>query len=1021
MEFKYEKVKNPEYFRENRLEAHSDHKFYQNKLHAMEQKDDCKICLNGMWKFHYAKNYESTIKGFEGENYDCKCWDDIKVPSNIQLEGYDKPMYTNCPYPWEGHEMVEPGEIPVMFNPVGSYVKYLNLPDVWNEQRIFISFQGVESALALWCNGKYVGYSSDSFTPSEFEITNDLKEGENKIAVQVYKWSSGSWLEDQDFFRFSGIFRDVILYCIPSTHIYDLKISQNLSNDLKKADLSLNLELMGTKKGTLEVCLNKDAELIKKERVILSDESIKKGKIDLNIAVEMPLLWSAEKPNLYDLFLTIKDEEGNTVEVITQKVGFRRFEIRDGIMCLNGKRIVFNGVNRHEFSCDNGRVVSEEEMIKDILMMKQNNINAIRTCHYPDSQRLYELCDEYGLYMIAEANLETHGTWQYYELGLTEFDKILPCDKPQWHAIVMDRANSMYQVEKNHPAILIWSCGNESFGGKNIYDMSQFFRENDPNRLVHYEGVMHDRRYNDSSDMESQMYPSVKDIETFLAADKRKPFICCEYMHAMGNSVGAMFKYTDLTEREPSYQGGFIWDYMDQVIRTKDRFGHEDLAYGGDFDDRPSDYDFCGNGIVTGDRLGSPKMQEVKFNYQTIRMRVERNRVFIKNKNLFTNTQDYECRVYLLREGSEIYQGKLETRVEPLCEAYYDLPIPKQLYQGEYCITVSFVLKEDTLWAKMGHEVAFGQGIFTVEEDSMDCIPKIEPQKFRVTKSNNAIGVKGEAFEVLFSILNGGMTSYVYGGQEMLKAIPKPNFWRAPTSNDIGNRMPARYGQWKLASMYLSHNKGNLFDYAKNPIVVENDKSILVSYTYYLPTLPESSCMLSYEVFYDGTVETTLSYEPVKELGDMPEFGVIFKLDADYNQLIWYGNGPDETYWDRKHGAKLGIYKNAVADNMASYLVPQECGNKTDVRYAKVINHRGRGLLFTGTNMNFSALPYSPHELEQAMHPYELPPVNYTHVRVSLQQMGVAGDDSWGARTHDEFLIDIAKQVNFCFRFKGIS
>lgn len=1015
MIFQYDRIKDPIYFQENRMKAHSDHSYYSS-MEQVSNQEDYVLSLNGLWKFSYAKNYESTISGFEKEDYNCKSWDDIKVPSHIQLEGYDKPMYSNCPYPWEGHEEVKPEEIPVDFNPVGSYVRYITIPKVWKGQRIFISFQGAESGLALWCNGTYIGYSSDSFSPSEFELTHSLQEGENKIAVQVFKWTSGSWLEDQDFFRFSGIYRDVSLYTIPKTHVYDVAVQNVLSKDYAKAVLSLDMELVGDLKGSIETSLIRNGEQIVGNKVDIEESS----KVQMSMDIDVPLLWSAEKPHLYVLYIIVKDEKGHVIEVITEKVGFRKFELKDGLMLLNGKRIVFNGVNRHEFSCDNGRVVSKEETIKDIITMKQNNINAIRTCHYPDNQWLYKLCDEYGLYLIAEANLETHGTWQYYEAGITGFDEILPCDKEEWHDIVIDRANSLYQLEKNRPSILIWSCGNESFGGKNIYDMSQFFRKNDPSRLVHYEGVLHDRRYNSTSDIESQMYTSVQDVEAFLAKDRSKPFICCEYTHAMGNSNGGMYKYTDLAEREPSYQGGFIWDYMDQVIRRKDRFGNDDMAYGGDFDDRPCDYDFCGNGIVTGDREPSPKMQEVKYNYQNIRIECERTGVLIKNRNLFINTKEYDCIIYVDREGKPISKMGIETNVEPLSEAYYDLPMMKETQGGEYCITVSFLLKTDTNWAKRGHEVAFGQYVYEIPCSNTESKLKIEYSSLKVTESNNAIGVKGDGFEVLFSSANGGLTSYVYGGKEMLKAIPKPNFWRAPTSNDIGNHMPARYGQWKLASMYLSHNKGNLFDYVKNPILVRKENSILVTYTYYLPTTPESNCELSYEVFRDGTVQTVLAYEPIKELGDMPEFGILFKLDADYECLEWYGNGPEETYWDRKKGAKLGIYQNKIKDNMAKYLVPQECGNKTEVRYAKLVNHRGRGLLFTGNKMNFSALFYSPHELENAMHQYELPPVNYTYVRVALQQMGVAGDDSWGARTHKEYTIDIEKKVEFIFQFKGI-
>lgn len=1013
--FQYSKIKDPQYFGENRMKAHSDHSFYKSRDHVWH-KEDYTLSLNGLWKFSYAKNYASSIDGFEQVDYNCKAWDSIKVPSHIQLEGYDKPMYSNCPYPWEGHEEVKPGEIPVEFNPVGSYVKYIQIPKVWKGQRIFISFQGAESGLALWCNGTYIGYSSDSFSPSEFELTESLHEGDNKIAVQVFKWTSGSWLEDQDFFRFSGIYRDVYLYTIPKTHVYDLAVRPVLSEDYSKAVLTLDMELMGELQGSIEAYVVREGQELASSKVNIDGNH----NVQLSMDMIQPLLWSAEKPNLYELYLTLKDTSGDVIEVIPEKVGFRKFEIKDGLMLINGQRIVFNGVNRHEFSCDNGRVVSKEETIKDIITMKQNNINAIRTCHYPDNRWFYRLCDEYGLYLIAEANLETHGTWQYYEAEITGFDDIIPCDKEEWHDIVIDRGNSLYQLEKNRPSILIWSCGNESFGGKNIYEMSQFFRKNDPSRLVHYEGVMHDRRYNDTSDIESQMYSSVHDIEAFLAKDRSKPFIVCEYTHAMGNSIGGMHKYTDLAEAEPSYQGGFIWDYIDQVIRRKDRFGKDDMAYGGDFDDRPSDYDFCGNGIVYGDREPSPKMQEVKYNYQNIRIECDRTGVLIKNRNLFINTDEYDCIIQVYRDGKPINILAMETNVPPQSNAYYEFPKFKDTLEGEYCITVSFALNNDTSWAKQGHEIAFGQYVYEVSCDSSESIPTLECDSLKVVESNNAIGVKGDDFEVLFSISNGGLTSYVYGGQEILKAIPKPNFWRAPTSNDKGNHMPARYGQWKLASMYLSHNNGNLFDYVKNPLLVKKEDSVLVTYTYYLPTTPQCSCELSYEVSKDGTVQTTLSYEPLEELGDMPEYGVLFKLDADYEYVEWYGNGPEETYWDRKKGAKLGIYHNKVEENMAKYLVPQECGNKTDVRYGKVLNNRGRGLLFEGDKMNFSALPYSPHELENAMHQYELPPVNYTYVRVSLQQMGVGGDDSWGARTHSEYTIDIKNKIEFSFSFKGV-
>ena len=784
--FNYDLVKDPTYFNDNRVAAHSDHKYYAS-VDAMEQDvNNFRHSLNGLWKFHYAKNYNSTIPGFEKTEYCCKSWDDIRVPAHIQMEGYDVPQYANVQYPWEGREEVELGQIPERFNPVASYVKYFEVPEEMEGKKVFISFQGAESGIAVWLNGNFVGYSEDTFTPSEFELTPYLKEGENKLAAQVFKWTSSSWCEDQDFFRFSGIYRDVYLYAIPEVHVSDVKIQTLLDDTFTKADLVIDTK--ATKAGKVKITLSKDGEELQSVEETLAEES------QYVMKVENPELWSAESPVLYDLLLEVMDENGQVTEVIPQRVGFRRFEMKDSIMMLNGKRIVFKGVNRHEFSSVSGRVVSREELIKDLVTMKQNNINAIRTCHYPDAVGIYELCDEYGIYMIAECNMESHGSWDISAEQTGDFSKVVPCDRPEWMDMMLDRVNSMYQRDKNHPAILIWSCGNESFGGKVIYEMSQLYRKMDPNRLVHYEGVCHDRRYNDTSDMESQMYPSVEAIQEFLEKDRSKPFICCEYTHAMGNSCGGMHKYTDLTDTEPSYQGGFIWDYIDQSIYKKDRYGKEFQAYGGDFNDRPCDYNFSGNGIAYGgERDASPKMQDVKFNYQNISAKVEKDQVTIVNKNLFINTDTFDCFVVLAKDGKEVKEVPMETHVAPLSEETVSLPIPVQNLPGEYAVTVSFRLKEDTVWAKRGHEVAFGQGVYKVEAPAK----AVKPARFEVIRSGHDFGVRGENFDVLFSYLNGGLASYRYGGVEMIQMIPRPNFWRAPVDNDNGSLMQMRCGQWK--------------------------------------------------------------------------------------------------------------------------------------------------------------------------------------------------------------------------------
>jgi len=568
------------------------------------------------------------------------------VPAHMQMEGYGVPQYANTQYPWDGRDEVSPGEIPEEFNPVGTYVKYFTLPSAMAGKRVFVSFQGAESGLAVWLNGDYVGYSEDSFTPAEFELTPWLMEedGLNKLVVQVFKWTSSSWCEDQDFFRFSGLFREVYLYAVPKVHAQDIRVRTLLDDDYQDADLEVALKVWGS--GSVRVSLLEESAAVCATAVEtpprcasaagcsrdeknaahcaaatynihrngaggMEGEETSASELLFSLHVAAPQLWSAEHPNLYTLLLEMLDKEGEVVEVIRQNVGFRRFEMKDGMMHINGKRIVFRGVDRHDFSSKYGRAVTYEETEQDIITMKRHNINAIRTSHYPNHSFLYDLCDRYGLYLIDETNLESHGTWCAYFQGTVGLDYVVPGDHEKWMGAMLDRVNSIFQRDKNHPSILIWSCGNEAFGGKVIFEMSQLFRRLDPTRLVHYEGIFNDRRYNGTSDMESQMYTPAEDIREFLKKDRSKPFICCEYMHAMGNSCGAMQKYTDLTEEEPLYQGGFIWDYIDQSITKKDRYGMPFEAYGGDFDERPNDSNFSGNGIVYGgDRKPSPMQKK---------------------------------------------------------------------------------------------------------------------------------------------------------------------------------------------------------------------------------------------------------------------------------------------------------------------------------------------------------------------------------------------------------------------------
>ena len=1049
LEFNYDMVNDVSCFKDNTLPAKASFIPYGNEDELSERKSSLRVSLDGLWKFAYARNYNLAVKDFYKSEYQTDSWDSITVPANMQMEGYDIPQYANVQYPWDGIEDVAQTEAPHKFNPVGMYVKMLEISEKVENKDIVITFEGVESAFAFWVNGKYVGFAGDSFTETSFDISDFVVRGRNKLAVMVFKWNVGSWCEDQDFFRFSGIYRSVYVDVLPKTRIKDFTVKTVLDDSLKNAELKINGLFNG--QGRLLIELSD-----KGEKIVFEEKDISE-KLDFIFNIVEPKLWSAEKPKLYDLTFKLWDEKGNLTEVVRQRVGFRRIEIKDNIMLLNGKRIVFNGTNRHDFSSVNGRAITKEEIEKDVITMKRNNINAIRTSHYPNTEYLYELCDEYGLYVIAENNLETHGSWD--ARGVRGENYSLPKDHMEWEPMLLDRVTSTYNRDKNHASVLIWSVGNESFGGKVIYNMSELFRKLDDTRLVHYEGVFHDRSYEGSSDIESRMYPPVTEIREYLKKFPNKPFILCEYTHAMGNSNGAMHKYVEYTEEEPRAQGGFIWDYIDQSIYKKDRYGKEYQAYGGDFGDRPNDGNFSGNGIAIGpDRAESPKMQEVKFNYQGIKLFVNGDAVRIKNKYLFTNTSEFDVYEILYRDGKEYAKQILSTDVEPLSEKLYALPITVPKLDGEFVAEVSVRLKHCTEYAKKGHEIAFGQAVVKKAETAYfkdvsqinegyspmyasaarNDYVKPDTGKLEFIYGDYNIGVKGEHFSVLFSKMYGGLVSYKLRGVELLKSQPRPNFWRAPIDNDRGSSMPIHYGKWKLAGDYARCIDVKVND---NSAKISHERFVEVNYTYALGMADLGECVVSYKVFEDGFIKTTLQYETKGENFDMPEFGIMFKTDADFNNLTWYGAGFSETYEDRRSGAKIGLFSNKVEDNLAPYLVPQECGHKVNVRFAKVTNRKGRGLLFvsekqadptlgeskaaensvvTERYMGFSALPYTPNQLEEATHPNELPKTHFTVIRADLMQMGVGGDDSWGAKPHNEYHVKNNQKLEFSFWFKGI-
>ena len=970
---------NPEIYEVNREKAHSDHT-YTTKDGNLRQS------LNGTWKFNYTEHPDSRPADFYKTDFDVTSFDDIIVPGHIQLQGYDKPQYVNTQYPWEGHEQLVPPQIPKKRNPVGSYVKFFDVDKELLGKETFISFQGVETAIYVWLNGEFVGYSEDSFTPSEFNITPYLKEKNNKLAVEVYRYSTASWLEDQDFWRFSGIFRDVYLYAVPEIHIRDMKVIADYDYENGNGILATELDIIG----------DSDYEI----KLTLTDKNgikVYEGNT-ANVSASIPdiMPWSAEQPNLYTITAEISSDS-EIIETAETKIGFRTFELKDGIMCLNGKRIVFKGINRHEWNAEGGRVVTEDDMLWDIRFMKQNNINAVRTCHYPNNSLWYQLCDEYGIYLIAETNLESHGTWQ--KMGACEPSINVPASLPEWKEACLDRARSMYERDKNHASVLIWSCGNESYCGDDIAAMADYFHEVDKTRLVHYEGVVWNRKYDHITDMESRMYAKPDEVEEYLKQNTGKPYISCEYMHAMGNSLGGMKLYTDLEDKYEAYQGGFIWDYIDQSL-YKDGV----LVYGGDFDDRASDYGFCTNGIVYADRTYSPKVSEAKRLYSNIRMSLENGVLTVENRNLFTDTSGYIFKVTLEKEGDILSaeEHRLNISAGEKDSVKIGLEVPEN--GGEYVLTAYAVLAEDTIWAEKGHEISFAQQIVKTPEITAP----MTAHKAEIVYGDFCIGVNGEGFSMQFDKREGGVSSLVYNGVEYITRAPKVSFFRAHTDNDTGAGYPCENAQWQIAGKCAK-----LLGFETK----ENADSLEVTFKFLAPTVPSFEYKVTYIAYFDGRLGVKAEYDGVKGLSDMPVFAMDFKMKKQYDKFTFYGMGPDENYIDRNNGARLGVYTLTALENFTKYLNPQECGNRTGVRYVNVYEENGAGLNFTATENPFemSVLPYNAYELDNAMHRDELPDPTYTWVRIAAKQMGVGGDDSWGAPVHKEFKINSEEAMSLEF------
>ncbi len=971
--------------------------------------------LNGNWKFNWVEIPADRPLDFYKPEYDVSNWKLIPVPSNWQMHGYGRPIYLNSRHPFPPN----PPYIPHDYNPVGSYRRRFTVPDDWKDRQIFVHFDGVKSAFYLWINGQKLGYSEDSMTPAEFNITKYLKSGENIIAVEVYRWSDGSYLEDQDMWRLSGIYRNVYLFATPKVHIRDFFVRTDLDKEYKDATLMIrpkisNFDDQDIEGWAIEARLydpNKQSVLI--EPLTRTVSSIINEKYPQRDNVKFPLLqakisnpkkWSAEFPNLYTLVLSLNDAKGNTVETESCRVGFREVEIKAGQLLINGRSIKLFGVNRHEHDPDYGRAIPVNRMIQDIKLLKRHNINAVRTSHYPDDPAWYDLCDEYGIYLIDEANLESHALKGYLS------------NVADWHKPFVERAVRMVERDKNHPSVIIWSLGNETGCGPNHAAMSGWIKEYDPTRPIHYEGAAGDPVDYPYVDMISRMYARIPEIIRLATTQNdNRPMVLCEYAHAMGNSVGNLKEYWDAIRSHKRLIGGFIWDWVDQGLRKRNSEGQEFWAYGGDYGDNPNDGNFCCNGLVQPNRKPNPSLYEVKKVYQRIHVipvDIMAGKFHIHNEYDFQNLDFTDIKCELAADGRVIQKGTLpKLSLAPGAKRELQLNFNKpQLQPGvEYWIKVSFALAEDNSWARRGHVLAWDQFKIPFEIPQAQVSDTDTMPLLTLDQTSENISITGVDFKLEFGAESGALESFVFDEKQLIASPLVPNFWRVPIDNDEGNKMPERLGVWRKAGP----------DRTVNTIKAEQLKPQVVRITAEstIPVGTNSTYKNVYTVYGSGDIIIDSNFVPVgRRLPKLPRFGMQMAVPKQFNKITWFGKGPHETYWDRKTGAAVGLYQASVNQLIHRYVRPQENGNRSDVRWMAITDPNNVGLVAVGMpTIDISAWPFTMSELEDANHIHEPPIGDTITVNLDYKQMGVGGDNSWGARTHPEYTLP-AQPYSYRFR-----
>ncbi|MGB2908086.1 MAG: glycoside hydrolase family 2 TIM barrel-domain containing protein [Candidatus Aminicenantaceae bacterium] len=1002
---------NPQMIGSNKEAPHATMMVYPDKASVM--RGERKLSpfyhsLNGQWRFNWVEKPVQRPEDFFRTDFDDSQWDHIDVPSNWQMQGYGIPIYLNHPYPFKK----DPPFIQHNYNPVGSYRTTFLVPEKWEGRQVFLQFDGVESACYVWVNGNKVGYSQGSRLPAEFDITHYLRPGENQLAVEVYRWSDGSYLECQDFWRLSGIFRDVFLYSTPSVHIRDFEVRIDLDDAYRDADLELEIELVNfaseaARDVSVEAILiypSGERELnIGKSSGVSIQEKYSKSFLT---RVENPRKWTAETPDLYTLVLILRDSSGKVLEYTGCRVGFREVEMLGGQILVNGQPVLFKGVNRHEHDPVTGHYVTRESMIRDIEIMKRFNINAVRTCHYPDDSLWYDLCDKYGIYLIDEANIESHGMGYQPDVTLG--------NNPEWEKAHLDRIERMVERDKNHPSVVIWSMGNEAGDGINFVAGSDWIHQRDPSRPVHYERAL----LRDHVDIYSPMYMRIEGLKRYASKPQKRPLILCEYAHAMGNSVGNLQDYWDVIEAEPQLQGGFIWDWVDQAIFSKTSDGRPFYGYGGDFGDVFNDGNFLCNGLIQPNRSPNPHLWEVKKVYQNIKVRpvdAGAGKILVKNKHYFTNLFNINYLWELMADGKVIQSGGPESLDLPpgqSAEISLPLQIPKENSTSEYLLTIKFVLSKDELWADKGHVLAWDQ--FEMP-NLMPTHVLMDPEtlpKLELIENSKHFIIKGAGFEARIGKESGALEEYQKDGKKFIASPLVPNFWRAPTDNDNGNRMPARQAVWRMAG--------------PQRVVTEvkaqkrGDYAVEINAYCVLPA-GMSRQTISYTVYGNGDVVVKNEFKAGMDLPNLPRFGMQMTIPAGFQNFTWYGRGPHESYWDRKSGAAVGRYTGQVKELIHPYIRPQECGNRTDVRWLTLTDENGSGWLAVGDSaLSVSAWPFSQDALERAEHTFELQQGNSITVNLDLQQMGVGGDNSWGARPHAQYTLP-ATSYSYSFRLIPLS